>query len=145
MDTDHDAEVERRLKSEDRYLRELAPLAVEQPETEDPVHFYDVVVEIPRGQRNKYEVDAATGRIWLDRTLFTATRYPADYGYIDGTLGEDGDPLDALVLLEEPTFPGCMVRCRPIAIFYMTDEEGPDAKVISAPPTRADVAHSEAR
>jgi inorganic pyrophosphatase len=96
-------------------------------------HEFDVVVEIPRGQRNKYEVDHATGRIRLDRTLFTATRYPADYGFIEGTLGRDGDPLDALVLLEEPTFPGCLVSCRAVALFEMTDEAGPDDKVICVP------------
>ena len=60
---------------------------------------YDVTIEIPKGHRNKYEVDHATGRIRLDRLLFTSTRYPADYGYIEDTLGEDSDPLDALVLL----------------------------------------------
>ena len=69
---------------------------------------FEVVVEIPKGQRNKYEMDHATGRIYLDRMLFTSTRYPADYGFVDGTLGLDGDPLDALVLVEEPTFPGCV-------------------------------------
>ena len=71
---------------------------------------FDVTIEIPKGQRNKYEVDHATGRIRLDRMLFTSTRYPHDYGFIEGTLGQDGDPLDALVLLEEPTFPGCLIR-----------------------------------
>ena len=76
---------------------------------------FDVTIEIPKGQRNKYEVDHETGRIRLDRMLFTSTRYPDDYGFIEGTLGEDGDPLDALVLLEEPTFPGCVVRVRPLA------------------------------
>ena len=73
---------------------------------------FDVVIEIPRGSRNKYEVDHDTGRIRLDRTLFTATQYPADYGFIENTLGEDGDPLDALVLVQEPTFPGCVIRSR---------------------------------
>ena len=73
---------------------------------------FDVTIEIPKGNRNKYEVDHESGRIRLDRMLFTSTRYPDDYGFIDGTLGEDGDPLDALVLLEEPTFPGCLIRCR---------------------------------
>jgi inorganic pyrophosphatase len=68
---------------------------------------FDVVIEIPKGQRNKYEVDHETGRIRLDRMLFTSTRYPADYGCIEHTLADDSDPLDALVLLEEPTFPGC--------------------------------------
>ena len=78
---------------------------------------FDVTIEIPKGNRNKYEVDHATGRIMLDRMLFTSTRYPDDYGFIDGTLGEDGDPLDALVLLEEPTFPGCLIRCRALGMF----------------------------
>ena len=94
---------------------------------------FDVTIEIPKGQRNKYEVDHETGRIRLDRMLFTATRYPADYGFIDGTLGEDGDPLDALVLLEEPTFPGCLVRCRAIGMFQMRDEKGGDDKVLCMP------------
>ena len=91
----------------------------------------EVVIEIPRGHRNKYEVDHRTGRIRLDRMLFTSTRYPADYGFIDETLGGDGDPLDALVLLEEPTFPGCLVTVRPVAVFWLHDEDGPDAKVLS--------------
>ena len=94
---------------------------------------FDVTIEIPKGQRNKYEVDHETGRIRLDRMLFTATRYPADYGFVEGTLGEDGDPLDALVLLEEPTFPGCLIRCRAIGMFRMTDEAGGDDKVLCLP------------
>jgi inorganic pyrophosphatase len=94
---------------------------------------FDVVIEIPKGSRNKYEVDHASGRIRLDRTLFTATQYPADYGFIEGTLGQDGDPLDALVLLTEPTFPGCLVRVRAIGMFRMTDEKGPDDKVLCVP------------
>jgi inorganic pyrophosphatase len=94
---------------------------------------FDVTIEIPKGQRNKYEVDHESGRIRLDRMLFTATRYPADYGFIDNTLGEDGDPLDALVLLEEPTFPGCLVRCRAIGMFRMRDEAGGDDKVLCVP------------
>lgn len=92
-----------------------------------------VTVEIPRGERNKYEVDHLTGRIRLDRTLFTAMGYPADYGFIDGTLGQDGDPLDALVLDEVPVFPGCQIIARPLALFVMSDEHGPDAKVICVP------------
>ncbi len=94
---------------------------------------FDVTIEIPKGQRNKYEVDHSTGRIRLDRMLFTSTRYPADYGFIDGTLGEDGDPLDALVLLEEPTFPGCLILCRAIGMFHMRDEAGGDDKVLCVP------------
>ncbi|HEX4778016.1 MAG TPA: inorganic diphosphatase [Acidimicrobiia bacterium] len=90
----------------------------------------DVVIEIPRGSRNKYEYDHEQHVIRLDRRLFTATVYPADYGFVPDTLGEDGDPLDALVLVEDPTFPGCMVTARPVGVFWMTDEKGPDAKLI---------------
>jgi inorganic pyrophosphatase len=93
----------------------------------------DVVVEIPRGSRNKYEYDHETGVIRLDRRLFTATAYPADYGFVPETLAEDGDPLDGLVLLDEPTFPGCWVRARPIGVFWMTDDAGPDAKILCVP------------
>ena len=102
---------------------------------------YDVTVEIPKGQRNKYELDHATGRIRLDRMLFTSTRYPADYGYIESTLGLDGDPLDALVLLEEPTFPGCLITCRALGMFRMTDEAGGDDKVLCVPATDPRMAH----
>lgn len=94
---------------------------------------FDVTVEIPRGNRNKYEVDHTTGRIRLDRTLFTSTQYPADYGFIDGTLGQDGDPLDALVLVAAPTFPGCLIRSRAIGMFRMRDEAGADDKVLCVP------------
>lgn len=93
----------------------------------------DVTIEVPQGQRNKYEIDHETGRMVLDRTLFTATRYPADYGFLDGTLGRDGDPLDALVLIDEPTFPGCLVRTRVIGMFVMDDENGSDDKVLTVP------------
>src|SRR5580700_1136076 len=94
---------------------------------------FDVVIEIPRGSRNKYEADHESGLIRLDRTLFTSTVYPADYGFIPNTLGEDGDPLDALVLVLEPTFPGCLIRSRPIGMFRMTDEKGPDDKILCVP------------
>ena len=93
----------------------------------------DVVVEIPRGSRNKYEMDKEKGVIRLDRRLFSATFYPADYGFIPDTLGEDGDPLDALVLLDDPTFPGCWVSSRPVGVFWMEDDKGPDAKIICVP------------
>ena len=102
---------------------------------------FDVTIEIPKGQRNKYELDHATGRIRLDRMLFTSTRYPADYGFIENTLGMDGDPLDALVLLEEPTFPGCLITCRAIGMFRMTDEKGGDDKVLTVPATDPRMAH----
>lgn len=93
----------------------------------------EVIVEIPRGSRNKYEMDHETGAIWLDRMLFTATQYPADYGFVPHTLAEDGDPLDVLVLLDEPTFPGCHIRVRPVGVFWMADEAGPDAKILCVP------------
>jgi len=92
-----------------------------------------VTIEIPAGSRNKYEIDHHSGRMKLDRRLFTSTRYPADYGFIDDTLGEDGDPLDALVLIEEPTFPGCLIRCRAVGMFRMKDEKGGDDKVLAIP------------
>ena len=94
---------------------------------------FDVLIEIPAGSRNKYEVDHLTGRIRLDRMLFTSTRYPHDYGYIEGTLGQDGDPLDAMVLLDEPTFPGCLIKCRAIGMFHMRDEAGGDDKILCIP------------
>ncbi len=92
-----------------------------------------MVVEIPQGSRNKYEMDHETGEIWLDRNLFTATQYPLEYGFFPRTHGEDGDPLDALVWLAQRTFPGCHLWVRPIAVFWMTDEKGPDAKVLCVP------------
>ncbi|WP_166980330.1 inorganic diphosphatase [Paramicrobacterium fandaimingii] len=91
---------------------------------------YDVVVEIPKGSRNKYEVDHETGRVYLDRVLFTGFVYPVDYGYFENTLGLDGDPVDALVLLEYPLFPGVVVKVRPVGVLNMSDEAGSDAKVV---------------
>ncbi|HEV7898538.1 MAG TPA: inorganic diphosphatase [Planosporangium sp.] len=94
---------------------------------------FDVTVEIRKGERNKYEMDQCTGRIRLNRTLFTATQYPADYGFVEGTLGDDDSPLDALVLVREPTFPGCLIHCRAIGMFCMRDEKGGDDKVLCVP------------
>lgn len=96
---------------------------------------YEVVIEIPKGSRNKYEADHESGDIWLDRLLFTATQYPTDYGFFPQTLADDGDPLDALVLLDESTFPGCHIHARPVAVFWMQDEKGADAKVLCVPAT----------
>jgi inorganic pyrophosphatase len=95
----------------------------------------EIIIEVPQGSRNKYEMDHETGRIRLDRMLFTSTRYPLDYGFIPGTLAEDGDPLDAMILLGEPAFPGCEVTARPVGVFWMTDEHGPDAKILAVPAT----------
>lgn len=88
-------------------------------------------IEIPQGSRNKYEVDHETGRVKLDRYLFTSMAYPADYGYFEDTLGEDGDPLDVLVLLHESVFPGCQLDARPIGVFRMEDEAGGDDKILA--------------
>lgn len=94
----------------------------------------DVTIEIPRGSRVKYEVDHETGRVRLDRVLFTSMQYPTHYGFFDNTLGEDGDPLDALVLMQDyDLFPGVIVEARPIGVFNMTDDGGGDAKVLCVP------------
>ena len=106
------------------------PRAQSGSDAETSIH---VIVEIPRGSRNKYEIDHVTGRVMLDRRLFTATTYPADYGFVPDTLAGDGDPLDALVLLEDPVFPGVWVEARPVAVIYMRDEAGEDAKLICVP------------
>ena len=95
---------------------------------------HDVTIEIPAGSRVKYEFDHETGRLRLDRVLFTSMQYPTHYGYFENTLGEDGDPLDALVYL--PGFdlvPGCVVEARPIGVFNMTDDGGGDAKLLCVP------------
>lgn len=93
----------------------------------------DVFVEIPKGSRTKYELDKRTGRIRLDRVLFSSVHYPADYGFVTDTLAGDGDPLDALVVVEEPTFPGCILPTRPIGTLLMHDAKGPDEKIIGVP------------
>ena len=94
---------------------------------------FEVTIEIPKGGRNKYEVDHESGKIYLDRYLYTPMGYPADYGYIDHTLGEDGDPLDAMVLLTESVFPGVLVRGRIVGMYTMTDEAGGDDKLLAVP------------
>ena len=99
-----------------------------------PGSTFDVVIEIPRGSRNKYEYDHEQHVIRLDRRLFSATVYPSDYGFVPDTLALDGDPLDVLVLLEDPTFPGVWVEAKPVGLLWMQDEAGPDAKVICVPP-----------
>jgi inorganic pyrophosphatase len=96
-----------------------------------PEDTVDVVIEIPTGSRNKYEYDHVQHVIRLDRRLFTATTYPADYGFVPDTLAGDGDPLDVLVLVADPTFPGCVVRVRILGMFSMRDEKGVDAKLVA--------------
>jgi inorganic pyrophosphatase len=93
----------------------------------------NVIVEIPRDSRNKYEFDHKTNSIMLDRHLIVAMGYPAEYGFIPDTLGGDGDPLDALVLTEYPTFPGCLIESKILGMCIMTDENGEDAKLLAVP------------
>lgn len=93
----------------------------------------EVMVEIPRGSRNKYEYDPRVKRFRLDRVLFASVHYPTDYGFVLDTLAADGDPLDALVVVHEPTFPGCLVTARPIGVLGMRDEKGPDDKLLTVP------------
>jgi inorganic pyrophosphatase len=98
----------------------------------------EVTVEIPSGSRNKYEYDHGRRRFVLDRVLYSSVHYPADYGFIEGSMAEDGDPLDVLVLIAEPTFAGCVVRARPVGVLDMTDEKGHDYKILA-------VAHDDPR
>ena len=92
-----------------------------------------VFVEIPAGSRNKYEYDPELGGLVLDRRLFTSMSYPTEYGFVEGTCAEDGDPLDTLILSAEATFPGCLIRARPIGVFHMEDEKGTDDKLVCVP------------
>src|SRR5213080_3761041 len=100
---------------------------------DDGAHY--CLVEIPKGSRNKYEWDPALGAIKLDRFLFSSVVFPTDYGFITDTLGEDGDPLDAMVCVSEPTFPGCIIEVKAIALFRMEDDKGIDDKVLCVPLT----------
>jgi inorganic pyrophosphatase len=92
-----------------------------------------VRVEIPKGSRNKYEYDEELDAIKLDRFLFSSMVYPTDYGYFPKTLAEDGDPLDAMITVSEPTFPGCVIEVKPIALFKMEDDKGIDDKILCVP------------
>lgn len=94
---------------------------------------FDVLIEIPKGSRNKYEYDFSLKKIRYDRMIFSSMMYPADYGFIPETVALDSDPLDVLVLVSEPTFPGCVMQVKPIGVFHMADEKGPDEKVICVP------------
>lgn len=94
---------------------------------------FDVLIEIPKGSRNKYEYDFDLKKIRFDRMLFSSMMYPGDYGFIPETLALDGDPLDVLVLGHEPTFPMCVMEVKPIGVFHMADEKGPDEKVVCVP------------
>ncbi|REJ79371.1 MAG: inorganic diphosphatase [Acidobacteria bacterium] len=92
-----------------------------------------VLIEIPKGSRNKYEYDKELGVIRFDRMLFSSVHYPADYGYIPDTLAADGDPLDVLVLVWEATFPGCLIETKPIGVLKMRDDKGEDEKILAVP------------
>ena len=99
----------------------------------DAPDLMNVVVEIPRGSRNKYELDKKTGMFKLDRLLYSAVHYPGEYGFFPRTYAQDDDPLDALVILTESTFPGCLIEVRPIGLFRMTDRDEMDEKVLCVP------------
>ncbi len=93
----------------------------------------DAIVEIPKGSRNKYEFDYEKKMMRYDRMIFSSMHYPTDYGFFPETLARDGDALDALVLVTEPTFPGCIIEVRPIGLFKMHDDKGPDEKILCVP------------
>lgn len=103
------------------------------PTGPNPPDELNVFVEIPRGSRNKYELDKETGLIRFDRLLYSAVFYPADYGFIPQTLADDGDPMDVLVMVSEPTFPGCLIEVRPLGVFEMEDQAGVDEKILAVP------------
>jgi inorganic pyrophosphatase len=103
------------------------------PTGKAPPHDINVVVEIPEGSQVKYELDKETGAVVVDRFLFTPMAYPAAYGFIPGTIADDGDPTDALVLIPAPVVPGCVIRCRPIGVLLMEDEAGQDEKLVCVP------------
>jgi len=92
-----------------------------------------MIVEIPKDSGNKYEYDSELGVFRLDRALYSPMHYPGDYGFIPGTLADDGDPLDVLALVEEPSFPGCLIEVRPVGILNMVDNEEADQKIIAVP------------
>ncbi len=100
------------------------------PGVEEEIH---VIVEIPRGSQNKYEIDKKTGMIALDRVLHSAQAYPFDYGFVPQTLWHDGDALDAIVLTTVPLQPGILVRVRPVALLDMIDNGDPDQKILGVP------------
>jgi inorganic pyrophosphatase len=109
-------------------------MADKQKDTQAPKEeWVEAVIEIPSGSRNKYEYDHERGIFRLDRVLYSSVHYPTDYGFIPDTLADDGDPLDILVVVEEPTFPGCYVRARPIGTLVMSDEKGLDEKILAVP------------
>jgi len=100
---------------------------------EDCPEIVRMIVEIPKNSSNKYEYDGSLGVFRLDRSLYSPMHYPGDYGFIPRTLHEDGDPLDVLVHLNEPTFPACQIDCRPLGVLKMLDRGEPDDKILAVP------------
>lgn len=97
----------------------------------------NVIVEVPiGGEPVKYEMDKASGTLFVDRMLYTAMRYPGNYGFVPNTLGDDGDPIDVLIANQRPLIPGCVINCRPVGVLRMTDEKGGDEKIIAVPSSR---------
>ena len=105
------------------------------PPYHDSPSVLNAIVEIPKGRRSKFEVDKLTGLMKLDRYLYSSSHYPGDYGFIPRTLADDGDALDVLVMVNEPTFTGCLIEARPIGLFRMTDRGMNDFKVLAVPST----------
>jgi inorganic pyrophosphatase len=115
------------------------------PTGKAPPHDINVVVEIPEGSQVKYELDKESGAIFVDRFLFTPMAYPAAYGFIPGTIADDGDPTDALVLIPAAVVPGSVIRCRPIGVLLMEDEAGQDEKLVCVPHDKIHPAFSEVK
>ncbi len=115
------------------------------PPGKNPPEDINVVIEIPQGSGVKYEVDKESGAVFVDRFLFTAMYYPFNYGFIPQTLADDGDPVDVLVVSREPVFPGSVMRCRPIGVLEMRDEEGVDTKLIAVPHSKLDPSYDNIR
>ena len=110
------------------------------PDAEEPLV---AIVEIPKGSSNKYEWDEELGAIKLDRLLFASLGYPTDYGFFKDTLAADGDPLDVMIVVSEPTFPGCRIEVKPVALFRMRDENAEDNKILCVPFTDPNWSHVE--
>ncbi len=110
---------------------------------DDAPEVVNVVIEIPRGSDVKYEIDEKSGFVFVDRFLYTATHYPFNYGFIPQTLSPDGDPMDVLVITEDPVYPMSVIRSRPIGVLLMEDEGGPDAKLVAVPDRHIDPTYSD--
>lgn len=103
------------------------------PPGPEPPRIVNAIIEIQQGGSNKYEYDPNLGLFRLDRVLYSAVHYPMGYGFVPGTLADDGDPIDILVMTDSPTFPGCLIESRPVGLFEMRDEKGEDEKILSIP------------